>query len=133
MSKKTLRMNSFGESILGEFDLFYYSIRSIHQKYPKNSGNNLNIYRVKFDWTWNGYEGYGEIDFDKTTSRLCNTLGEDESNMTISSKSKRQQPNGRHNCALYNDGSLSQLFELILSKTNLSNTMTYDEWINSIK
>lgn len=132
MSRKTLRMNRFGECILSEIDLFHYSVKGIHQKYPNNSNNDLNVYQVKFDWTWNGYEGFGEIDFYKQTATLCNKFGENFSNMTVSSKSKRQQPNGRHNCALYNDSSLSQLFELMLSQINLSNAISYEEWINSV-
>lgn len=129
---KTLRMNRFGESILSEFELFYYSIKTIHQKYPNNPKNDSDVYQVRFNWTWNGYEGYGEIDFFKSTSRLCNRFGENFSNMTVSSKSKKQQPNGRNNCALYNDDSLGQLFELMLSKIDLTNPISYDEWINSI-
>lgn len=131
--RKTLRINRFGESILSEFDLFSYSIKTIHQKYPNNKNTDSDVYQVNFNWTWNGYEGYGEIDFFKSTSLLCNSSGENFSNMTVSSKSKKQQPNGRNNCALYNDDSLSQLFESMLSKIDLTNPMSYDEWINSIK
>lgn len=133
MSRKTLRMNRFGESILSEFELFYYSIKTIHQKYPNNPNNDSDVYQVRLNWIWNGYEGYGQIDYYKSTSSLCNKFGENESELSISSKSKRKQPNGRNTCSLYNDKSLSRLFELILSKINLSNTMSYDEWINSIK
>jgi hypothetical protein len=114
-------------------DLFYYSIKAIRQKYPNNPNNDSDVYQVNFNWTWNGYEGCGKIDFYKSTSSLCNKFGENESEMSISSNSKRKQPNGRNTCSLYNDKSLSQLFELILSKINLSNTMSYDEWINGIK
>lgn len=131
--RKTLRINRFGESILSEFDLFSYSIKTIHQKYPNNKNTDSDVYQVNFNWTWNGYEGYGEIDFFKSTSLLCNSFGENFSNMTVSSKSKKQQLNGRNNCALYNDDSLSQLFESMLSKIDLTNPMSYDEWINSIK
>lgn len=127
MSRSTLRANRFGESILGEFDLFHYSVKGIHQKYPNHPNNDPNVYQVRFDWTWNGYEGYGEIDFYKSTSELCNRFGENFSNMTVSSKSRRQQPNGRNNCALYNDSSLSRLFELILSQIDLSDAISYDE------
>lgn len=126
-------MNRFGESILSEFELFYYSIKTIHQKYPNNPNNDSDVYQVRLNWIWNGYEGYGQIDYYKSTSSLCNKFGENESELSISSKSKRKQPNGRNTCSLYNDKSLSRLFELILSKINLSNTMSYDEWINSIK
>ena len=133
MSRKTLRMNRFGESILSEFELFYYSIKTIHQKYPNTPNNDSDVYQVRLNWIWNGYEGYGQIDYYKSTSSLCNKFGENESELSISSKSKRKQPNGRNTCSLYNDKSLSRLFELILSKINLSNTMSYDEWINSIK
>lgn len=133
MSRKTLRMNRFGESILSEFELFYYSIKTIHQKYPNNPNNDSDVYQVRLNWIWNGYEGYGQIDYYKSTSSLCNKFGENESELFISSKSKRKLPNGRNTCSLYNDKSLSRLFELILSKINLSNTMSYDEWINSIK
>ena len=133
MSRKTLRMNRFGESILSELDLFYYSIKTIRQKYPNNPNNDSDVYQVSFNWTWNGYEGNGQIDYFKSTSSLCNKFGENESQLSISSKSKRKQPNGRNTCSLYNDKSLSPLFELILSKIDLSNTISYDEWINSIK
>lgn len=133
MSKKTLRMHRFGECILSEIELFNYSVKNIHQKYPNNPNNDSDVYQVKFNWTWNGYEGYGEIDFYKRTSTLCNKTGENYSNMTVSSKSKRQQPNGRNNCALYNDSSLNQLFEFILSQINLTDTMSYEEWIASMK
>ena len=131
--RKTLRINRFGESILSEFDFFSYSVKTIHQKYPNNKNTDSDVYQVNFNWTWNGYEGYGEIDFFKSTSLLCNSFGENFSNMTVSSKSKKQQSNGRNNCALYNDDSLSQLFESMLSKIDLTNPMSYDEWINSIK
>lgn len=132
MNRKTLRMNRFGECILSEIDLFNYSVEAIHQKYPNLPNNDSNVYQVNFNWTWNGFEGYGEIDFYKRSAKLCNKPGEDLSNMTVSSKSKRQQPNGRQNCALYNDDSLGQLFELMLSQINLSNAISYDEWMSGI-
>ena len=132
MSRKTLRMNNFGECILSEIDLFNYSVKNIHQKYPNGSNNDPDVYVVYFSWTWNGYEGFGEIEFYKQTSTLCNKFGENFSNMTVSSKSQRQQPNGRSNCALYNDSSLSKLFELMLSQIDLSKTMSHDEWLKSI-
>lgn len=131
MSRKTLRMNKFGECILNEIELFNYSVKKIHQKYPNQPNNDPNVYRVKFNWIWNGYEGYGEIDFYKQNATLCNKFGENFSNMTVSPRSKRQQPNGRRNCALYNDSSLSKLFDLILSQIDLSKAMSYDEWIES--
>lgn len=133
MSRKTLRMNRFGESILSELDSFYYFVKAVHQKYQNSPNNNEDVFQVDFNWTWNGYEGYGEIDYYKHNSMLCNTLGENFSNMTVSSKSIKQQPDGRNNCALYNDAKLGQLFELMLSQINLSNAMCYEEWINHIK
>lgn len=132
MSEKTLRMNRFGESIMGEYDLFYYRIRDIHRKYPDDFKDKEDVFQVKFDWVWNGYEGYGSIDYFKSTEYLCNEFGENESNMTIDSKSKRKQPNGRDNCALYNDPSLAPLFELMLSQINLDNTLTYGEWLEKV-
>jgi len=129
MSRKTLRFNRFGDSILSEYNLFYYSIGIVHQKYPNNTQNNPDVYQVEFNWTWNGYDGYGEIDFYKSTSTLCKEFGENFSNMTVSSHSKKQQSNGRSNCALYNDSSLIKLFELMLSKINLANTISHSEWI----
>lgn len=133
MSKKTLRMNRFGECILDEIDLFSYSIKNIHQKYPTDKNNDPDVYRMVFSWAWNGYDGYGDIDFYKHSSMLCNVFGENESSMTVSSRSQRQQPNGRSNCALYNDSSLKPLFELILSRSDLTDAMSYDEWIESIQ
>ncbi len=132
MSKKTLRMNRFGESIMGEYDLFYYRIRDIHRKYSDDLKDKEDIFQVKFDWVWNGYEGYGLIDYFKSAKVLCNIFGENESNMTIDSKSKRKQPNGRHTCSLYNDPSLASLFELMLSKINLDNTLTNKEWLEKV-
>lgn len=132
MSKKTLRINRFGESIMGEYDLFYYRIRNIHRKYPDDLKDKEDVFQVKFDWVWNGYEGVGTIDYFKSTKSLCNKTGENESNMTINSKSKRQQANGRHTCSLYNDPSLALLFELMLSQINLDNTLTHEEWLEKV-
>lgn len=115
MSGKTLRFNRFGESIMSEFNLFHYSVDKIHPKYSNSSEKDPDIYQVKFTWSWNGYDGYGEIDFFKSTITLCKEFGENFSSMTVSSNSKRQQPNGRSTCSLYNDSSLIPLFELILS------------------
>lgn len=121
MSKKTLRMNNFGESILSEFDLFHIWITDIHRAYP-DTVNKPDIYKVKFNWVWNGYNGYGEIDYYRSTNTVCNSFGENFSNMTVHPNSKRQQSNGRSNCALYNDKSLEELFDRILNMINLSTT-----------
>lgn len=64
-------------------------------------------------------------DIIDNAKKLCNHFGENFSNMTISSNSKRQQPNGRHNCALYNDSSLAILFQKILELINLDNPRPY--------
>ena len=124
MSKKTLRMNSFGESILSEFDLFHIWVTDIHRAYP-DTANKPDIYKVKFNWVWNGYSGYGEIDYDNNIKTVCNVVGENFSNMTVCSNSKRQQPNGRSNCALYNDESLEELFNRILNMIDLSKAREY--------
>ena len=107
-------MNRFGESILSEYELFEYCFTEIHPKYPETSENDPDVYRATFVWSWNGYSGFGEIDFYKSQKCLCNIYGENTSNMTVSSSSKRQQPNGRGNCALYNDPSLAELFSKML-------------------
>jgi hypothetical protein len=125
MSRKTLRMNRFGESILSELDSFTFYVTDIYQKYPPGPCNNPDVYKLLFNWNWNGYNGYGEIHFFKSSHELCNKFGENESSMTVHSNSKRQQPNGRSNCALYNDASLEPLFCLILSKTNLEQAKAY--------
>lgn len=125
MSKKELKMNRFGESIRCEIESFNFAVKRIKQKYPPNPENNPDVFRLYFKWKWNGYNGYGEIDFFKSTSSLCNIFGENESSMTVNSESKRQQINGRNNSALYNDSSLVEIFNLILSKTNLAQVSNY--------
>lgn len=118
MSRKTLRINNFGESIMSEFDLFYIWVTKIQQAYPKTA-NKPNINKVKFNWHWNGYNGIGEIDYLINTKTVCNTAGENYSNMTVLASSKRQQRNGRSDCALYNDKSLEELFNRILNMIDL--------------
>lgn len=130
MSRKILKMNAFGESILDEYELFFYKLKNVHQKYPKNENNNPDVYQIEFDWEWNGYSGYGEIDFYKSTNKLCNEFGENMSNMTVSSKSKKQQPNCRNNCALYNNPSLEELFTKMINDFDTSKALSHDEWLN---
>lgn len=132
MSRKTLKMNQFGECILSEYELFDYKFTTVHQKYPNNAENDPDVYQAHFNWSWNGYSGYGDIDFYKSKKRLCNTFGENFSNMTVASYSKKQQPNGRDNCALYNDSSLEELFNKMLYFVDLSNAMFYDDYINNM-
>ncbi len=106
-------MNNFGESIISEFDQFYIWVTQIQPAYPKVA-NSSNINKVEFNWYWNGYNGIGEIYYFTATKTVCNVIGENFSNMTVNSNSKRKQPNGRSNCALYNDESLDELFTRIL-------------------
>ncbi len=120
MSRKTLRINNFGKSILSEFDVFYIWVTAIQLAYPEIV-NKPDINKVKFNWYWNGYNGIGEIHYFNNTKTVCNVFGENFSNMTILSNSKKQQPNGRSNCALYNDGSLEELFSRILNIIDLPN------------
>lgn len=132
MSRKALRMNCFGECILDEYDLFEYRFTTVHQKYPANPKNNPDVYQAHFEWSWNSYSGYGELDFYRSNMRVCNTFGENSSNMTVTSYSKKQQPNGRSNCALYNDPSLEGLFYRMLPSLDLSNAMLHDDYIEYI-
>lgn len=120
MSRKTLRINNFGESILSEFDVFYIWVTEIQPAYPE-AVNKPDINKVKFNWYWNGYNGIGEIYYFNNTKTVCNEFGENFSNMTIHPNSKKQQPNGRSNCALYNDRSLEELFSRILNMIDLPN------------
>ncbi|MFA7204588.1 MAG: hypothetical protein WC188_12875 [Candidatus Caldatribacteriota bacterium] len=124
MNRKTLRFNRFGESILSEFELFTLWINNIHFAYHSSVGK-PNVIKVYFRWSWNDYIGIGEIYYYHDTKKLCNHFGENSSNMTISSNSKRQQSNGKHNCALYNDSSLARLFQKILEMINLDNPRPY--------
>jgi len=112
-------MNRFGESILNEFDLFYIWVTDIHRAYSDTT-NKPDVYKVKFNWAWNGYNGYGEIYYLNSTKTVCNEFGENFSNMTVHSTSKRKPPNGRSNCALHNDNSLEELFNRILNMIDLS-------------
>lgn len=132
MSRKTLRFNRFGESILSEYDLFDFKFTMVHQKYPNNPQNNSDVYQAHFNWSWNGYSGYGELDFYRSNMCVCNTFGENFSNMTVASNSKKQQPNGRSNCALYNDPSLEGLFSRMLPFVDMSNAMLHDDYIEFI-
>ena len=132
MSRKTLRMNNFGESIFSEIELLKFDFNCIHQKYPQEDIGKSDICKASFNWSWNGYDGYGEIDFNKSNMKVCNQFGENFSNMTISSKSKKQQQNGRNNCALYNDQSLEDLFNLMLRNLDCSLILSYKEWIEQI-
>lgn len=122
MNRKQLKFNRFGECILNEIDSFTFFVKDIYQKYPLHPDNDPDVFRLFFTWDWNGYTGYGQIDFYRSKSILCNKFGENESSMTVHSESKRQQPNGRSTCSLYNDQSLELLFNLIISKTNLTPT-----------
>ncbi len=131
MSRKTLRFNRFGESILSEFDLFNFEFKHIYQRYPAKDSRQ-DICRAWFEWSWNGYKGYGEVDFYKSTNTVCNEKGENLSNMTIASYSQKQQVNGRSNCALYNDKSLEDLFNIMLKSADCSNILTYEEWLNEL-
>jgi len=119
MNRKQLKINRFGECILSDIDSFTFFAKDIHQKYLPHPNNDPDVYSLLFKWCWNGYTGYGQIDFYRSNSTLCNIFGENESSITIHSESKRQQPNGRATCSLYNDQSLKPLFNLIISKTNL--------------
>lgn len=49
MSRKTLRINNFGESILSEFDVFYIWVTEIQPAYPETA-NKQDINKVKFNW-----------------------------------------------------------------------------------
>lgn len=118
MNRKTLKFNKFGESILNDFDLFYIWVNEINLAYPKSAGK-TNINKLKFRWYWNNYNGHGEICYFNDSKKLCNQFGENFSNMTIDSNSKKQQANNRHNCALYNDKSLAELFIKILDMVDL--------------
>jgi len=112
-------MNRFGDSIMSEIDLFTYSVIDIHRKYPERPNNDMDVYQVNLRWSWNGFTGYGDICFYMSTGELCNVLCENDSTLTIASDSRRQQPNGRSSCSLYNDPSMVPLLDMILTKSDL--------------
>lgn len=132
MSRKTLRFYRFGESILGEFDLFDYEFTGVHQKYPNRSNNDMDVYQADYLWSWNGYNGYGNIDFYKSSMTLCNKPGENESIMNVSSDSKRKPTSGKNYSTLYNDDSLEPLFNMMLQNLDISSAMSNEEWIDFI-
>lgn len=124
MNKKQLKFNKFGYSILNDFELFYMWVENIYYAYPK-SNNKENVVKVQFRWFWNNYNGKGEVFYYFDTKTLCNKFGENNSSLTISSNSKRQQINGRHTCSLYNDQTMVELFNKILNMIDLSRPQEY--------
>lgn len=88
MAKK-LTTNRFPRVFLDSWDSFKYSINNC----PKG-GNG----KILFNWQFNEYSGYGEIDIKN--EKLCNKFGNNFLNMTVS------RPNDlsiKTNGALYND------------------------------
>ena len=116
MSKKTLKMNRFGESILAEYELYSYKFEGMPERaYPQNNEKS-NIMLIKFSWSWNGYSGTGKIFYDNDSFMLCNQDGENFSCLDVSPDSRRKQLNERNNCSLYNDPSMAKLFSDMLIK-----------------
>ena len=108
-------MNQFAECILEQYDLFEFRFSEQPKaKYPPTNIEKSNVWMAKFEWSWNGYTGYGEIHFNKETYELCNEFGENFSNMTVRSDSPRPASGGRNNCALYNDKAMAELFARML-------------------
>lgn len=107
--KKQLRFNQFGESILADYDSFKFEIKS-----GKPIFNSNELVELLFDWSWNNYFGYGSIIINKNNADI-----NDDSSMTVSSKSPRQQVNGRNTCSQYNDRALKDLFmKMLLESSN---------------
>ena len=115
MSKKQLKINRFGESILSEIEVYRYSFEGVPVRAYPQIEEKADIMKIRFVWSWNNYSGYGELYFKSNSYELCNEFGENFSHMTVSSASRRQQPNGRNDCALYNDRVLAELFTNMLS------------------
>ena len=113
MSNKRLTIYDFGRKIMSEIELFDFEPLSI---IPKNA-NKSNIYSLSFSWSWNGYCGYGNIDYDSNTNEVCNEFGENFSKLTIDSNSLKQAQ--KYVSELYNDKDLLPLFTMILQKTDL--------------
>ena len=118
MNRKQLTIYDFGTKILSEIENFDFDVQSIRPKYPDNS-DKQNIMKLCFRWFWNDYDGYGEIDFDAKTNKVCNQIGENFSQMTVKSTSKRQAQ--KHVSELYNDRSLEGLFNYIISQSKQGN------------
>ena len=79
MSRKTFRMNRFGESILSKFDQFYYSIKAIRQKYPNTPNNDSDVYtetigdtvytyKKSEDGVWTKDEGEKIVEDEESTT-----------------------------------------------------------------
>ena len=109
MKRKKLRTNDFGKPILDDYEAFEYHFKTVKHDIVKNP----DIYSARFTWSWNGYVGSGEIDFYYSNKSVCNSQGNNYSNMTITSA----QTTVKRNCALYNDKALEILFSrMILSE-----------------
>lgn len=104
---KTLKTNNFSGAILSNLESFYWEFKS---RNVKTNG----VINLRFNWQWNGFEGYGELDF--SDGIVCNEFGNNYSNMTISSSSPKKNNSIKQNCALYNDSGLEFLFNYMLSR-----------------
>ena len=115
MNRKRLTIYDFGKKIMSDIESFNFVPKSIKPKYPNNEHSE--IYSLVFLWEWNGYNGYGTIDYNNHTNELCNEFGENSSKLVIHSDSRRQAQ--KNISELYNDPSLAELFDMILKKTDL--------------
>jgi hypothetical protein len=129
MENYVLHGNRFGLDIFDDMSSFSYTINYIKRKYPDHPKFNPDVYIMSINWSWHGYDGFGEISFYKTTGQLCNKNGENDSHLTISSDSNRKQINGHHSCSLCNDQTLALMFSEILRNTkDLSATKEYGDF-----
>lgn len=126
MSKKRLTMYDFGKKIMSEKELFEFKPLSIT---PKNVTGKPEIYSLTFLWSWNGYNGYGTIDYNCNTNKVCNEYGNNFSQIVVHSNSKKQAQ--KNVSELYNDQSLIQLFDMILQKTDLNSKELLNKTENS--
>ncbi|MBE6835152.1 MAG: hypothetical protein E7515_02735 [Ruminococcaceae bacterium] len=117
--KKELPFNRFGECILREYHLFDFRPIEVKRKYSANSNCDLDIYKMKFNWTWDGYEGYGELDFSISKGIVCNYYGEKNSFLSVYSYSK-ELSHGRYECGIHNDETLELLFNRMLQALDIS-------------
>lgn len=108
MSNKRLLMNRFAECILSDYENFSFKVKEIKKHFSDDK-----VHELTFDWEWNGYSGFGYINFTENGVDIDNVQCRDSS-MTVGSNSRRQQENGRHTCSLYNDHLMQELFEKMI-------------------
>ena len=99
-----LSTNCFSKPILNDFDAFKWEITE-----SKDA-------KLNFKWSWCEYEGFGEIEY--IDGRVCNSIGNNFSYLTLSAQCRDKHSDIKPSCCLYNDSGLEDIFNHILNIHN---------------